>query len=280
MPGLENRTAFITGGTRGIGLAIARRLGSDGANVVIAAKTDQPPPKLPGTVHTAAAEVEAAGGNGLGVVCDIRSEEQVQAAVDTAVEAFGGIDIVINNASAIQLTGTAATDMKRYDLMNSVNGRGTFVTTKTCLPHLMQSDNPHILALAPPLDMRSQWFGPNVAYAIAKYTMSMCILGWAEEFRSVPIAANALWPRTTIATAAIEYVVGEELMRASRTPEIMADAAHAIVTKPAAECTGNFFIDDVLLMEEGVTDFRKYKVDPDAELALDGFLPADLPPMP
>ncbi len=280
MPGLENRTAFITGGTRGIGLAIARRLGKEGANVVIAAKTDQPHPKLPGTVHTAAAEVEAAGGKGLGVVCDIRSEEQVQAAVDEAVDTFGGIDIVVNNASAIQLTGTAATDMKRYDLMNSVNGRGTFVTTKTCLPHLMQSDNPHILALAPPLDMRSQWFGPNVAYAIAKYTMSMCILGWAEEFKPVPIAANALWPRTMIATAAIEFVVGEELMRSSRTPEIMADAAHAIVTKPAAECTGNFFIDDVLLMEEGVTDFRKYKVDPDAELALDGFLPADLPPMP
>lgn len=280
MSDLRNRTVFITGASRGIGLAIARRAGADGANVAIAAKTDQPHPKLPGTIHTAAAEVEAAGGRALPMVCDIRFEDQVQAAVDRTVEEFGGIDIVINNASAIQLTGTAATDMRRYDLMSSVNGRGTFLTTKTCLPHLARSDNPHILALAPPLDMSPHWFGPSVAYTIAKYTMSMCILGWAEEFRHIPIAANALWPRTMIATAAIEFVVGSDLMRSSRKPEIMADAAHAIVSRPAAGCSGNFFIDDVVLSEAGVTDFTRYKVDPDAELTLDGFLPPDLPPLP
>jgi citronellol/citronellal dehydrogenase len=275
---LAGKTLFITGASRGIGLAIGLRAARDGANIVIAAKTAEPHKKLPGTIYSAAEEVEKAGGKALPVVVDVREPESVKAAVDAAVERFGGIDICVNNASAIQLTGTLATDFRRYDLMNQVNARGTFVTTRTCLPHLLKASNPHVLMLSPPLDMSPRWFAGHVAYTMAKYGMSMCVLGMAEEFRDQGVAFNALWPRTGIATAAIEFALaGEEGMRHCRTVDIISDASYAIFNKPSRECTGNFFIDDVLLYAEGVRDFDKYRVDPTKNLMPDFFVPENTP---
>jgi citronellol/citronellal dehydrogenase len=262
---LKGKTLFITGASRGIGLAIALRAARDGANVAIAAKTEQPHPKLPGTIHTAAAEIEAAGGKALPLAVDIRDENRVAEAAKQCAEHFGGIDILVNNASAISLTGTLATPMKRFDLMFGVNVRGTFVCSQACLPYLKQSAqagrNPHILMLSPPLNMKAKWFAPHVAYTMSKYGMSMCVLGMAEEFKSDGIAVNALWPRTVIATAALN-VIEQADPQLGRTPEIMADAAYAILTRDARQCTGNFFIDDEVLRETGVTDFSKYAVTP------------------
>lgn len=271
---LKGKTLFITGASRGIGLAIGKRAAADGANVVIAAKTSEPHPKLPGTIYTAAEEIEAAGGQALPVVCDIRYEEQVEEAVDAAVERFGGIDICINNASAISLTGTEQTSMRRFDLMHQVNARGTFLVSKTCLAYLRRSDNPHILNISPPLNMEEKWFAPHVAYTMAKFGMSLCVLGMAGEFRKQGVAVNALWPRTTIATAAVQNLLGgDELTRRSRKPEIMADAAHVILTRPSREFTGNFCIDDEVLESAGVTDLSGYAVDPElGELAPDFFV--------
>lgn len=281
MATLKGKTLFITGGSRGIGLAIALRAARDGANIAIAAKTSDPNPKLPGTVHTSAAEIEKAGGRALPIVCDIRFEDQVIAAVAKTVETFGGIDICINNASALSPTGTEATDMKRFDLMHAINTRGTFLTTKTCIPHLRKSQNPHVLVLSPPLDMQPKWFKNHVAYSIAKYGMSLCVLGMAEEFRMDGIAVNALWPRTAIATAAIENVLGKKLIAMSRTPEIMADAAYLILTQPSRDLTGQFLIDDSVLYEKGgVTDFTPYRVDATKPLVQDFFVPDDRPPPP
>jgi citronellol/citronellal dehydrogenase len=275
---LAGKTLFITGASRGIGLAIGLRAARDGANIVIAAKTAEPHKKLPGTIYSAAEEVEQAGGKALPVVVDVREPESVKAAVDAAVERFGGIDICVNNASAIQLTGTLATDFRRYDLMNQVNARGTFVTTRTCLPHLLKASNPHVLMLSPPLDMSPRWFAGHVAYTMAKYGMSMCVLGMAEEFRDQGVAFNALWPRTGIATAAIEFALaGGEGMRHCRTTDIISDAAYAIFNKPARECSGNFFMDDVLLYAEGERDFDKYRVDPTKSLMPDFFVPENTP---
>ena len=272
---LAGRTLFITGGSRGIGLAIAKRAARDGANVAIAAKTAEPHPKLPGTIHTAAEEIEAAGGKALPLVCDIRDDTAVEAAVARTVETFGGIDICINNASAISLTTTENTDMKRFDLMHQINTRGTFMVSKVCVPHLKLSDNPHILNLSPPLDMSPKWFSGHVAYSIAKYGMSLCVLGMAGEFVRAGIAVNALWPRTTIATAAIANIVGgDDMVRSSRKPEIVADAAHVILTRAARQFTGQFHIDDDVLWEAGVRDFDQYRVDPTRDLMPDFFVPA------
>jgi len=272
-PSLKGKTLFITGASRGIGLAIGLRAARDGANVVIAAKTDTPNPKLPGTIHTAAAEIEAAGGKGLGIVCDIRFEDQIAAAVAKAVATFGGIDILVNNASAISLTGTEHTPMKRYDLMHQINTRGTFACSQACIPHLKKAANPHILNLSPPLNMETRWFAPHVAYTMAKFGMSMCVLGMAGEFKAAGIAVNALWPRTTIATAAIKNLLGgDNAMRGSRKPDIMGDAAHAILTKPSRDFTGKFLIDDDVLRAEGKTDLSEYAVDPTAELLPDFFV--------
>ena len=251
---------------------MGRRAARDGANVVIIGKTDEPHARLPGTIHTAAEEVRAAGGQALPLVCDIRFEDQVAAAVQKTVETFGGIDVLINNASAISLTGTLHTPMKRYDLMNQVNARGTFLCTQACIPHLQKADNPHVLMNSPPLNMRPKWFQNHVAYTMAKYGMSMCVLGMSAELQDVGIAVNAVWPRTAIATAAINMLGGEQMMKQSRKPEIMADAAHAIITRDAKSCTGNFFIDEEVLREEGVTDFDAYAVDPSQDLAPDFFL--------
>ncbi len=274
MSTLEGKTLFVTGGSRGIGLAIALRAAQDGANVTIAAKTAEPHPKLPGTIYTSAEEIEQAGGKALPLVVDIRDEENVVDAVNKTVETFGGIDICINNASAISMTGTLETDMKRYDLMHHINTRGTYMVSKYCLPHLLKADNPHILNLSPPLDMAPKWFGPHVAYTMAKFGMSMCVLGMAEEFKDRGVAVNALWPRTTIATAAVRNILGgDEMISGSRTPEILSDAAHVILTKPSREFTGNFCIDDSLLAENGVTDFDKYRVDPSKDLFPDFFVP-------
>lgn len=281
MSSLAGKTLFITGASRGIGLAIALRAARDGANIVIAAKTAEAHPKLPGTIYTAAAEIETAGGKALPLVVDVREEASVQSAVDKAVETFGGIDICVNNASAISLTGTLSTDMKRYDLMHQINGRGTFLTSKICLPHLKKSANPHILALSPPLDIKPRWFAPHVAYSMAKYNMSLCMLGMAEEFRADGVACNALWPRTAIATAAIQFALtGEEGLKHCRTVEIMADAAHAMFLKPSREFTGQFVIDDTFLYGEGERDFDKYRVDPTATLMPDFFVPEDSVPPP
>ena len=275
MNNLNNKTLFVSGASRGIGLAIAKRAAQDGANIILAAKTAEPHPKLPGTIYTAADEIIEAGGKALPVVCDIRDEENVRNAVNKGAEEFGGIDICINNASAIQLTGTLQTDMKRYDLMNQINARGTFLVSKVCLPHLIKSDNPHILNLSPPLDMDPKWFGPHVAYSIAKFGMSLCVLGMAEEFKEEGVAVNALWPRTAIATAAIKNALGgDEVMNISRTPEIMGDAAYVILTKNSKEFTGNFCIDDNLLAENGVTDFSQYAEVPFDQLAPDFFVPS------
>ena len=271
---LKGKTLFITGASRGIGLAIALRAARDGANIAIAAKTAEPHAKLPGTIFTAAAEIEAAGGKALPLIVDVRDETSVAAAVEKTAAAFGGIDICVNNASAIQLTGTLQTDMKRYDLMHGVNTRGTFLTSKLCIPHLKRAANPHVLNLSPPLDMSPKWFGTHVAYTMAKYGMSLCVLGMSEEFRDDGIAFNALWPRTGVATAAIKNALaGEAGMAHCRTVEIMADAAHAILTRPARDCTGNFFIDDIVLYEVGVRDFDQYRVDPTKDLMPDFFVP-------
>ena len=278
---LSGKTMFVTGASRGIGLAIALRAARDGANIAIAAKTAEPHKHLPGTIYTAAKEIEAAGGQALPLIVDVRDEANVYEAVEKTVAAFGGVDICVNNASAIQLTGTEATDMKRYDLMHQINARGTFLTSKACIPHLKRASNPHVLMLSPPLDMSPRWFGTHVAYTMAKFGMSMCVLGMAEEFKADGIAFNALWPRTGIATAAIEFALGgEDAMRQCRTPDIMADAAHGIFLKPARDFTGNFLIDDSFLYEEGVRDFEIYRVDPTRPLMPDFFVPADNPPPP
>ena len=273
MSTLSGKTLFITGASRGIGKAIALRAAQDGANIVIAAKTAEPHPKLPGTIYTAAEEIEAAGGKALPVVVDIRHDGLIEAAVAKAVETFGGIDILVNNASAISLTDTPNTPMKRYDLMNQVNARGTYACTKFCLPHLEKGNNPHVLTLSPPLNLDPKWFRGNLAYTMAKYGMSMCVLGHAAEFERRGIAVNALWPRTAIDTAAIRNVIlGDEGAKKCRTVDIMADAAHVILTRESRSCTGNFFIDDEVLAEAGVTDFDRYKVDPDSELMGDFFI--------
>jgi citronellol/citronellal dehydrogenase len=259
---LSGKTVFITGASRGIGLAIALRAAADGANVVVTGKSVEPHPKLPGTIHTAAAAVEQAGGQALAVPMDVREEPQVKAAVRAAVERFGGIDILVNNASAIYLTGTLETPIRRFDLMHQVNVRGTYLTTQHCLPHLLQAANPHVLTLAPPPNLDPKWFAPHLAYTLAKYGMSLCVLGMAEEFRDRGVAVNALWPRTAIDTAAIAYIADEETRRRrTRRVEIMSDAAHAILTRPSRECTGRFFIDDDVLREAGVTDFSRYLQD-------------------
>ena len=271
MSDLKGKTLFITGASRGIGQAIALRAARDGANIVVAAKTADPHPKLAGTIFTAAEAIEAAGGKALPLVVDVRFEEQIREAVAKAEKAFGGIDILVNNASAISLTGTLTTPMKRYDLMHTVNTRGTYATTQACLPLLLAGKNPHVLNISPPLSMKPRWFKDHVAYTMAKYGMSMCVLGHAEEFRG-KVAFNALWPRTSIATAAVEMLGGDAMIKHSRTPEIMADAAHAILVRPHAQCTGNFFIDDAVLREEGVQDFTKYAVDPSVEPMQDFFL--------
>ncbi|TJY62056.1 NAD(P)-dependent oxidoreductase [Sinimarinibacterium sp. CAU 1509] len=279
---LKNKTLFITGGSRGIGEAIALRAARDGANVVIAAKTGEPHAKLPGTIYSVAEAIEQAGGKALPLLCDIRDEVQVKSAVEKTVETFGGIDILVNNASAIGLTGTLQTDMKRYDLMNGINARGTFMTGKYCIPHLKKAVNPHILTLSPPLDFQAKWFAPHVAYSIAKYGMSLCTLAWAQEFRKEGIAANSLWPRTTIATAAITLVGGDAVTRISRTPAIMADAAHAILCKSSREFTGQFCIDEYVLKDAGINDFSGYAAvpgTPDSAIAPDLFLPDGLPPI-
>ena len=278
---LQGKTLFITGASRGIGLAIALRAARDGANVAIAAKTAEPHPKLPGTIYTAAEAIEEAGGKALPLVVDVRDEASVLAGVARAAERFGGIDICVNNASAIQLTGTLQTEMKRYDLMNGVNARGTYLTSKACLPHLKRAANPHVLMISPPLDMNPRWFAGHTAYTMAKFGMSMCVLGMAAEFRADGIAFNALWPRTGIATAAIQFALsGEQGMRQCRKPEIMADAAHAIFLKPAKAFSGNFLIDDSLLYAEGVRDFERYRVDPSQPLMPDFFVPEDDKPPP
>ncbi|MFN7619724.1 MAG: SDR family oxidoreductase [bacterium] len=278
---LQGKTLFITGASRGIGLAIGLRAARDGANVVIAAKTAEAHKHLPGTIYSAASEIEAAGGQALPLTVDVRDEASVLAAVEAAVARFGGIDICVNNASAIQLTGTLATDMKRYDLMHQVNARGTFLVSRACIPHLKKAANPHILALSPPLDLSPHWFGPHVAYTMAKYGMSLAMLGMAEEFRDDGIACNGLWPRTGIATAAIEFALtGKDGLAHCRTPEIMADAAHAIFTSPSRELTGRFLIDDSFLYERGVRDFEKYSVEPGKTLMPDFFVPADSVPPP
>ena len=276
---LKDKTLFITGASRGIGLAIALRAARDGANVAIAAKTAEPHPKLPGTIYSSAEEIEKAGGKALPLVCDIRFEEQVADAVEKTVGRFGGIDICVNNASAIQLTGTLQTDMKRYDLMHQINTRGTYLTTRTCIPHLKRAANPHVLMLSPPLDMNPRWFAGHTAYTMAKYGMSMCVLGMAAEFADEGIAFNALWPRTGVATAAIRNALaGDEGMKHCRTPEILADAAYLVFNKPAKDFSGNFLIDDTFLAENGVTDFDRYRVDPTKDLMPDFFVPDWMPP--
>ena len=269
---LAGKTLFITGASRGVGLAIALAAARDGANIAIAAKTSDPNPKLPGTIFSAAQEIRKAGGQALPLQCDIRFEDQVQAAVAATLEKFGRLDICVNNASAISLTGMAETEMKRFDLMHQVNARGSFLVSKTCLPHLLKAENPHVLMLSPPLDMTAKWFAPHTAYSMAKYGMSLVVLGMAAEF-SGRIGVNALWPRTTIATAAVNYLGGDAMTRQSRKPEIVADAAYAVFHKDAKSFSGNFLIDDVFLAGEGVTDFDMYRVDPSQPLLPDFFVP-------
>jgi citronellol/citronellal dehydrogenase len=278
---LKNHTLFITGASRGIGLAIALRAARDGANIVIAAKTDTPHPKLPGTVFTAADEIAKAGGNALPLVVDVRDEAQVKSAIERTVATFGGLDIVVNNASAVSRTSVAETDMRRFDLMHQVNARGTFMVSKYAIPHLAKAKNPHILMNSPPLDLREKWFSGSTGYSMAKYGMSLVVLGLAGELRAQGIAVNALWPRTTIATAAIKNLLGgDRVMAMSRKPEIMADAAYLIFRKPAKSFTGHFLIDDSFLAGEGVTDFEQYRVDPGEPLAPTFFVPDEPPPPP
>ena len=273
MANLKEKTIFISGGSRGIGLAIAKRAAEDGANIIIAAKTAEPHPTLPGTIYTAADEIKESGGKALPLVCDIRSEEQVKSAVEAGVKKFGGIDICINNASAISLTPTLQTPMKRFDLMQQINTRGTFLVSQTCIPFLLKAENPHILNLSPPLNLNPRWFAPHSAYTIAKYGMSMCVLGMAGEFKEQGIAVNALWPRTAIATAAVKNLLGgDEMIKHSRKPEIMADAAHYILTKKSTEFTGHFCIDDEVLSDMGTDDFEHYSMEPGVDLMPDFFL--------
>ena len=279
MSDLKGKTLFISGASRGIGLAIALRAARDGANIAVAAKTSEPNPKLPGTIFSAAEDIEKAGGKALPLIVDVRDEIQVREALEKTAQHFGGIDIVVNNASAISLTDSQATDMKRYDLMHQINSRGTFMVSKFAVPYLASSENPHILMLSPPLDMREKWFAGHTAYSMAKYGMSLVVLGLAGELRRKGIAVNALWPRTTIATSAVKNLLGgDALMRASRTPDIIADAAHMIFCKPSKELTGKFLIDDTFLWENGVRDFDHYRVDPTAALAMDFFVPEDSQP--
>jgi citronellol/citronellal dehydrogenase len=274
---LKGKTLFITGASRGIGLAIALRAARDGANIAVAAKTETPHPKLPGTIHSAAEEIEKAGGKALPLVVDVRDEENVKTALDKTAQHFGGIDIVVNNASAIQLTPVQQTDMKRFDLMHQINARGTFMVSKHAIPHLLKAENPHVLMLSPPLDMKEKWFAAHTGYTMAKFGMSLVVLGLAGELRG-KVAVNALWPRTTIATSAVKNLLGgDRLMSMSRTPEILADAAYAIFSKPKT-FTGNFLIDDTFLTGEGVTDFDKYRADPTQKLQIDFFVPDDMPP--
>jgi citronellol/citronellal dehydrogenase len=281
MTGLTGKTLFITGASRGIGLAIALAAAREGANVAIAAKTEAPHPKLPGTIHTAAAEIEKAGGRALPLVVDVRDEASVKAAIERTVADFGALDIVVNNASAIQLTPTPETDMRRFDLMHQVNARGTFMVSKYAIPHLEKAENPHVLVLSPPLDLKEKWFAGHTAYSMAKYGMSLVVLGLAGELRPKGIAVNALWPRTTIATSAIKNLLGGDvIMRRSRSPDILADAACRIFAKPAKSFTGHFLIDDTFLAAEGVTDFDRYRVDPSEPLAPDFFVPDDDKPPP
>jgi citronellol/citronellal dehydrogenase len=275
MTDLAQKTIFMSGGSRGIGLAIAVRAAQDGANVCLIAKTAEPDPRLPGTIYTAAKEIEAAGGRALPVVGDIRDEAAVLEAVQRCAELFGGIDICVNNASAINLSGTENLPMKRYDLMQDINTRGTFLVTKCCIPHLRQAENPHVLTLSPPLSLKPKWFAGHAAYTIAKYGMSMCMLGMAEEFREAGVACNALWPRTIIATAAVQNLLGgDDAMARARKPEIMGDAACAILRRPSRECTGNFFIDDEVLAQDGITDLSPYRYGDarEEDLAVDLFL--------
>ena len=272
MSTLRGKTLFISGASRGIGKAIALRAARDGANVVIAAKTAEPHPKLPGTVFSAAKEIEAAGGKALPCIVDIRFEDQVKAAVEKAVETFGGIDILVNNASAISITGTLHTTMKRYDLMHQVNTRGTFLCSQVCLPHLLKADNPHILNLSPPLNMETRWFAPHVAYTMAKFGMSMCVLGMSGEFKDKGVAVNALWPKTAIDTAAIRMIMGDKSSKSARKPSIMADAAHWIFSQKSSDTTGNFFIDEEVLAGAGVEDFDAYAVAPGNDLFPDLFV--------
>jgi citronellol/citronellal dehydrogenase len=278
MSSLTGKTLFITGASRGIGLAIALRAARDGANVAIAAKTSEPHPKLPGTIYSAAQEIEDAGGRALPLTVDVRDEDQVAQALAQTAAHFGGIDIVVNNASAIALGGSQHIDMKRFDLMHQVNARGSYMTAKLAFPFLAKAENPHVLMLAPPLDMKEKWFAAHTAYSMAKFGMSLAVLGLAGEFRPAGVAVNALWPRTTIATAAVNNLLGgEKLMRASRKPDIMADAAHAIFCSRSRELTGQFLIDDVILAAQGVTEFDAYRVDPTSPLAPDFFVPDDTP---
>lgn len=278
---LSGKTLFITGASRGIGLAIALRAARDSANIVIAAKTAEPHPKLAGTIYTAAEDIERAGGHALPAVVDVRDENSVAKAVEAAVSRFGGIDIVVNNASAINLSPTESMDMRRFDLIHQINTRGTFVTSRACIPHLRRAANPHVLTLSPPLDLRPEWFGACLPYALSKYGMSMCMLGMAEEFRAQGIAFNALWPRTTIATAAVEFALGgKDMMQRSRKPEIMADAAYAIFNKPAREFSGKFLIDDTFLYEEGIKSFDQYSVEPGGPLQVDIFVDPRAPAPP
>jgi citronellol/citronellal dehydrogenase len=276
---LKGKTLFITGGSRGIGLAIAIKAARDGANVTIAAKTAEPHPKLEGTIYTAADEIEAAGGKCLPLMVDVRDEQSVAEAIAKTAETFGGLDIVVNNASAISLTNTQMTDMKRYDLMHQINTRGTFMVSKYAIPFLEKAQNPHILMLSPPLDMKTRWFAPHLAYTMAKYGMSMCVLGLAGELAPKGIAVNALWPRTTVATAAVKNLLGgDKMVQASRTPEMLADAAYMVFNKPSRSFSGNFLIDDNFMAGEGVTDFTPYRVDPSVPLMPDFFVPEEIKP--
>lgn len=278
---LSGKTLFITGASRGIGLAIALKAAKDGANIVVAAKTDSPHPKLPGTIHSAAEEIEKAGGKALPLVVDVRDEVNVNEALKKAADHFGGIDIVVNNASAIQLLPTTQLDMKRFDLMHQINTRGTFVVSKFAIPFLEKSKNPHILMMSPPLDMQQKWFAPHTGYTMAKYGMSLVVLGLSGELKSKGIAVNALWPRTTVATAAVNNLLGgDALMQRSRTPDILADAAVKIFEKPSREFSGNFLIDDTFLSNEGVTDFDQYRVNPAQSLQMDFFVPDNIPTPP
>lgn len=278
MSNLAGKVLVISGASRGIGLEIAKRAAQDGAKIAILAKTDKPHPKLPGTIHSAADDIRAAGGEALPLLCDIREEDQVTAAIAQTVDAFGGIDICVNNASAINLVGTEMLSMKRYDLMHQVNGRGTFLLSKTCIPHLKKAANPHVLNISPPLDWDIKWFKSHAAYTLAKYSMSVYAWSMAEEFKRDGIAFNCLWPHTPIATAAIINMPGAQAMvNASRKPEIMGDAAWHVLTRNSRECSGQFFIDDLILQEAGVTDFDQYRYQPDAKLAPDFFVPADTP---